>query len=120
MKRRRLSPSARAALLKKQDGRCCVRDCTETRGLIEEHSTPFTWTGALPDQLMCVPCHKEKTRRDVKNIAKVNRLAGKTSSQVSRREKRGRSLIQGKTKIDPRPFDKSLRKRMSGKVERRT
>lgn len=117
MKRRRLSPSARAVMLKKQGGRCCVRGCTETRGLIEEHSTPFTWTGALPDQLMCVPCHKEKTRRDIKNIAKVNRLAGKTSSQVSRREKRGYSLIQGKTKIESAGF--SGWRNFRGEVRRR-
>lgn len=116
MKRRRLSLSARAALLKKQDGRCCVRGCTETRGLIEEHSTPFTWTGALPDQLMCVPCHKEKTRRDIKNIAKVRRISG-GKTQADKRATRGPKL-RSNAKLKSRGFDKSLSKKMNGTVTR--
>lgn len=116
MKRRRLSPSARAALLKKQDGHCCARGCEETRGLIEEHSTPFTWTGALPDQLMCVPCHKEKTRRDIKNIAKVRRIAG-GKTQADKRAECGPKL-RSNAKLQSRGFDKSLSKKMNGTVVR--
>jgi hypothetical protein len=113
MKRRRLSPSARAAMLERQGGTCIVEGCAETRGLIEEHSTPFTWTGELPDQLMCVAHHKAKTRRDIANIAKAKRLNGATSSQESRRKKRGFALLKG------RGFDRSLKKKMNGEVIRR-
>mgnify|MGYP001619704197 CR=1 FL=1 len=114
MTRRRLSPAARAAMLERQGGTCIVEGCTETRGLIEEHSTPFTWTGELPDQLMCAPHHKTKTRRDIANIAKAKRLNGTTSSQDSRRNERGFSLIRG------RGFDRSLKKSMTtGEVTRR-
>lgn len=74
MKRKRLSKAKRAEILARQGGLCVVWGCTESRGLIEEHSTPFTWTGAEADQLMCVRHHKEKTRADIKKIAKVKRL----------------------------------------------
>lgn len=79
--------------------------CTETRGLIEEHSTPFTWTGAKADQLMCVTCHKIKTLRDVKNIAKVKRL------------QRGRKPT--KRPIKSRGFDKTRSRKMDGTVVKR-
>lgn len=87
------------ALLQTQGGRCCVRGCGATEGLIAEHSTPNALKPGKPDQLMCVPCHKVKTLRDVKAIAKVKRLNGKTMSQYQRRKKFG-SRLKG------RGFDK--------------
>jgi len=124
MKRRRLSPSARAALLKKQDGHCCVPGCTETRNLEEEHSTPHTWTGALPDQLMCKPHHKEKTfggrgrvGGDVRDIAHAARIAeGRT--QYDKRKERG-SLIRSIGKLVSRGFRKDVSKKFNGEVVRR-
>ena len=41
---------------------------------------------------MCVPCHKVKTLKDVKAIAKVKRLNGQTMSQHERRRKFGSRL----------------------------
>ncbi len=41
---------------------------------------------------MCVPCHKVKTLKDVKAIAKVKRLNGRTLSQHERRKKFGSRL----------------------------
>ncbi len=87
------------ALLQTQGGRCCVRGCGATEGLIAEHSTPNALKPGKPDQLMCVPCHKVKTLRDVKAIAKVKRFNGKTMSQYQRRKKFG-SRLKG------RGFDK--------------
>lgn len=114
MKRRRLSPPARAAMLERQGGTCIVEGCTETRGLIEEHSTPFAWTGAKADQLMCAACHKAKTRIDIKNIAKVRRIAnGRT--QHDRRNERGAKLKSNST-LRSAGFDKSLSKKMDGTV----
>ncbi len=89
------------ALLKKQNGACCVDECEETEGLIGEHSTPNTWRRAKPDQLMCRSCHKLKTLRDIKNIWKVKRLNGQTLSQYERRKRygaqiRGRPFCQQK------------------------
>ncbi len=93
-------------MLERQGGCCVVWGCTEARNLIEEHSTPHTWTGEKADQLMCVPCHKIKTKRDIKAIAKVKRL------------QRGKK--ETKRPIRSRGFDKSLTKSLStGKVTRR-
>lgn len=90
----RLCLSAREydALLKRQDGKCCVRSCKATEGLIAEHSTPNAICPGKPDQLMCRPCHKVKTLRDVKAIAKTKRLNGTTMSQYERRKKYGAKL----------------------------
>ena len=80
------------ALLKKQDGKCCVEDCEETEDLIGEHSTPNAWRRAKPDQLMCAKCHKVKTLRDIKAIWKVKRLNGAALSQYERRRRYGPQL----------------------------
>ena len=79
------------ALLKRQHGTCCVRGCKVAEGLIAEHSTPNAIYRGKPDQLMCGPCHKVKTLRDVKAIAKVKRLNGTTMSQYERRRNMGRN-----------------------------
>jgi hypothetical protein len=75
------------ALLKKQNGACCVDECEETEGLIAEHSTPNAWKRAKPDQLMCAACHKVKTLRDIKAIWKAKRLNGAALSQYERRKR---------------------------------
>lgn len=109
MTRQRLTPTERAAMLARQGGCCVVWGCDETRGLIEEHSSPHTWTGAKADQLMCVAHHKQKTRADIKAIAKARRIArGKT--QFDKRK------AKGGTRIPKRGFSKLLRKKMDGSV----
>ncbi|MBL8537530.1 MAG: hypothetical protein JNM59_09030 [Hyphomonadaceae bacterium] len=80
------------ALLKRQRGKCCVRGCKATDGLIAEHSTPNAIYPGKPDQLMSRSCHKVKTLRDVKAIAKMKRLNGTTLSQYERRKKYGSTL----------------------------
>jgi hypothetical protein len=87
MKRRRLSPKARAALLEQQGGVCCVPGCGSTGPFDGEHSTPFAWTGALPDQLMCEACHAAKTVKDVKAISKVKRILRTMAGERSRARK---------------------------------
>ena len=99
-------------MLARQGGCCVVWGCTETRGLIEEHSTPHTWTGAKADQLMCTACHKQKTKLDAGRIAKTRRIAnGKT--QYDKR------AAKGGTRIKSRGFDKTRSKKMDGTVEPR-
>ena len=109
MTRRRLTPTERAAMLARQGGCCVVWGCTETRGLIEEHSTVHAWTGAKADQLMCVQHHKEKTKRDIKAIAKVRRFVYK-KTQFDKRK------AAGGTRIKSHGFSK-LRKKFDGSVE---
>jgi len=80
------------ALLEKQGFKCCVEGCEVSEGLIGEHSTPNAFRAGKPDQLMCRACHKVKTLRDMKAIAKAKRLNGKTMSQYERRKKFGSRL----------------------------
>lgn len=80
------------ALLHAQGGTCCAPGCNATAPLIAEHSTPNALKPGKPDQLMCAPCHKVKTLKDVKAIAKIKRLNGKTLSQYERRKKFGPRL----------------------------
>lgn len=79
-------------LLEKQNFKCCVDGCEETAALIAEHSTPQVWLWAKPDQLMCIPHHKAKTRKDIKAIWKAKRLNGEAMSQHERRRKFGSKL----------------------------
>lgn len=61
-------------------------------------------------------CHrgeKSKTSDDVKRIAKAKRQGGVEGGQKARRDKRGFGLIQS------RGFDKTLRKKFNGTVERK-
>lgn len=92
MSRLYLTPREYDALLERQGFKCCVEGCEESENLIGEHSTPNAWKAGKPDQLMCEPCHKVKTLRDVKAIAKAKRLSGKTMSQYERRKKYGARL----------------------------
>jgi hypothetical protein len=80
------------AMLERQGFKCVTPDCPETEGLIAEHSTPNALRPGKPDQLMCAACHKIKTLRDVKEIAKAKRLSGETSSQYERRKRFGPRL----------------------------
>jgi hypothetical protein len=93
MRRLYLTQREHDELLRRQGGKCCVRGCAETEGLIAEHSTPNALKPGKPNQLMCRSCHKIKTLRDVKTIAKVKRLGGRTMSQYERRKKFGSRLI---------------------------
>ncbi len=61
---------------------------------------------------------RQNHETDTPKGAKIKRLRGETG-QLKRRKTRGYSLIQGKTTIDNRGFDKSLRKKFNGQVERR-
>jgi hypothetical protein len=92
MKRTYLTSREYDALLQWQFGMCCAPGCSERDGLIAEHSTQNAIYPGKPDQLMCRPCHKVKTLRDVKAIAKVKRLNGTMMSQYERRKKYGAKL----------------------------
>ena len=69
-------------------------------------------------QALCVPCHAEKTRTDNREAKKGARVRGQTG-QRARRERRGGSSIKSASKIQSAGFNKTLRKRMNGKVEAR-
>lgn len=81
-----------------------------------EHRVPVALGGSNDDENLypaLVEPHKDKTRDDVKRIAKAKRQSGVEGGQKARRDKRGFGLIQS------RVFDKTLRKKFNGKVEKR-
>lgn len=90
------------ALLIAQHSKCCVEGCDSAGPFQGEHSTPNAFHAAKPDQLMCVPCHRRKTKRDIAAIAKAKRLNGETLSQYERRRRFGPSLKSRSTFQDRR------------------
>lgn len=68
-------------------------------------------------QLLCKPCHKPKTAIDNREAKKGARIRGE-KGQRARRERRGGSSIKGGAKLQSRKFNKGLRKKMNGTVER--
>jgi len=96
-----------------QGGVCASPGCNSTGPFDADHSTPNAFEAGKPDQLLCKPCHAEKTKRDVKAIAKTKRLNGTTGSQWKRRIERGFSLLRG------RGFDKTRSKKFDGTVVRK-
>lgn len=92
MSRLYLTAREYAALLKQQDGVCCREGCGADKHLIAEHSTPYAWRRAKPDQLMCCVCRKTKTLRDLKVIWKAKRPNNEALSQYDRRKRYGVQL----------------------------
>lgn len=101
--RQYLTPRERREILERQHGKCCVAGCESEGPFEDEHSTPNAFQPGKPDQLMCIPHHKAKTRIDRKRIAKANRISGKTKSRWN-----GDKPVK---KIQSRGFPKSARTR---------
>jgi hypothetical protein len=108
MTRRYLTANDMRNMLRRQLGLCANPACVSEGPFEADHSTPHAWDDKKPDQLLCIPCHRAKTKLDVKAIAKAKRLNGTTSSQWSRREKAGGSRIRGKGFQGWRRFDGSI------------
>lgn len=104
MMRRYLTDAERRELLLRQHGLCAAPNCLSEGPFEADHTIPHVWDDKKPDQLLCVPCHRAKTKRDVKAIAKVKRIV--------------RGPKQPKRKLRSRGFDKSLSKKMNGEVIR--
>ena len=81
MTRRYLTPNDMHAMLQRQHGVCASPNCMSEGPFEADHSTVHVWDNKKPDQLLCIPCHRRKTKSDVKRIAKVKRITGKTRSQ---------------------------------------
>ena len=82
MTRRYLTANELRTMLEAQHGMCASPDCMSEGPFEADHAVVHAWEpNAKPSQLLCVPCHRRKTKTDIKAIAKVNRITGKTSSQ---------------------------------------
>lgn len=103
--RKYLTKREHDALLLNQGGLCASWGCTSTGPFHADHHIPNAWEPGKPSQLLCIPCHKAKTKLDVKNIAKVKRL--QKGPKKSKRPMRSRG------------FDKTKSKKMDGSVVRK-
>ena len=116
--RKYLSEREWDALFERQGFACAVFGCGNDGPWEADHSTANAFVAGKPDQILCREHHVIKTKRDVKAIAKAKRLSGETSSQYSRRQKRG-PLLKSARKLIGRGFDKTLRKLFDGSVVKR-
>jgi len=114
-KRRRLTPSQRAAIIERQGGLCALSgEPLEGRKVEYDHERPLSMGGEdTLDNLRAVTAeaHLAKTCGDLARLAKAKRCE-RFMAEGRHRKRRGRPL-------QSRGFDKSLRKRMDGTVERR-
>lgn len=113
--RRYLTPRERLAIFEAQGGVCVTPGCGSTGPFEDEHTIPCAIAGGKPDALMCIPCHRlMKTPKDRKDIARVKRLAGETSTQASRRAAR---KAEGKRPLlQSRGFQKKPRPRTAEEI----
>lgn len=94
------------AQLEKQGGECAT--CSSTGPFDADHETPNAWEPGKPTQLLCKPCHKAKTKLDVKKIYKVLRI-----------QKRARGEIRKKKPIPSRGFRTDVKRKMNGETVKR-
>lgn len=137
MKAERRAPTAaeKRAIHARQNGACFIDGCAKPIAVFEHWTMVAIGNDAAPDCGLCEDHANIKTYGgkddlmwrapggDIRDIWHAKRLAGEVGSQQARRAERKaegkRSLIQGKTKIEGRGFQKSLRKKMSGEVVKR-
>jgi 5-methylcytosine-specific restriction endonuclease McrA len=111
-----MTPARRRAVLS-QSGGICGACLNPLDGPVEiDHIIPLELGGdeCLNNlQALHPACHREKTKRDIKAIAKMRRL------QAKARKKPPDATQQPKRQIRSRGFDKTVRKLFDGRVVRR-
>ncbi len=115
MKRRYLTPKAKAALWESQDRRCAgCRNPITLAEMQDDHEHPL-WCGGDNEmdnrQGLCDDCHKPKTKCEAKARGKMKRLERIRLHGLKKPKDR---------KLESRGFDMRLRRKMSGRVEMRT
>lgn len=119
-KRHSLTARERLAMRAAQQDACALCSGALGAGFIAEHSWPVAMGNeAKPDCLVCARCAADKTRGDIRMIAKTKRQAGLTGQQARRakRKAEGRGKLWPARKITSRGFDRTLRKKFDGRVE---
>lgn len=110
--KRRMTPARRKRIIERHGGKCCYPGCETSDGLEIEHTVPIALGGRDDDDNLTAMCryhHAQKTRLDVKMIAKAKRIQARENG--TRRER---------PKIASRGFDKTKTKGFNGKVRDRT
>lgn len=126
--RKKASKKRIGDLLKRQRGLCATCPAVLAKinnGMVficapfdVDHVQPLNLLGGQEDdnlQCLCVPCHKAKTKTDIKRIAKGRRVRkdvdrhkqrmqnkAKLSREVFKRERRAEAKIRGNPKIQSR------------------
>ncbi len=119
MKRRHLTPKAKAALWQRQGERCAgCRGSLKLADMQADHMHPLWCGGDNTDnwQGLCRACHAAKTKREAGARGKMNRLVEVRLGL----KKPPRCKLQGRAFGPSRGFDKRLRQRLNGRVEVRT
>lgn len=113
--KRKAVPQAWRPMILHQQMFCCAI-CGDLLTLKDgwdwDHRLPLALGGehALSNvQAACIPCHKLKTREDIRKIRKAARIRARADHSRRRRKA-----------ITSRGFDKSLRRKMSGEVVKQT
>ena len=110
MTRKRLTKFEFASLFLAQAGKCgcgCGQRL-EPGQVDEEHSIPVAFDGPeKPDSLWRRDCHKRKTKKDVKAIAKTNRIIRKNNGTW----RPNRKKIQSRNTLS-KEHRKAVRERM--------
>jgi len=115
VRRNRLTKNQRIRLLEEQGGVCACCRLPSPNGVYEDDHIIALACGGSNDhcnrQLLCPPCHLEKTvGKDIVLAAKIKRQSLLTGQQA-RRKRRGKSSIVS------RGFDKRFKKKLDGTVE---
>jgi 5-methylcytosine-specific restriction endonuclease McrA len=110
--RKAFTPKQRAEAFLRAAGRC-EKCLTKLHGCWELDHIVSLWMGGGHEpsnwQCLCVDCHRrEKTPADAKARAKVKRL-----------ERKADPVTRKPSRMQSRGFDKSLRRKMNGTIERK-
>lgn len=121
MTREKIEPTPRKAFTQKQRAQAflnaggrCERCLTKLTGTWELDHIVSLWMGGAHEpsnwQCLCVACHRcNKTPADAKARAKVKRI-----------EKKADPVTRKPSRMQSRGFDKSIRRKMNGTIERKS
>lgn len=111
--RKHIPEAWKAAARERSGGVCAYPECDVAGPLEYDHVLPLKLLGKhRPEniQALCKPHHLQKTKLDVKMIARAKRMAGETG-QRARREKRGKGSIPARVNAWPAPGTRKLQSR---------
>lgn len=111
-RRKDFSASIKQQVRERANGVCEYPNCDQPAHEVD-HIVPQGLGGKSSlcnAQLLCGTHHKQKTRQDVKVMAKADRM-GARSGQYARRKRNG-------SQIQSRGFDKRFKKKLNGEVIR--
>lgn len=107
--RKGMSPARRKRILEANGNVCAYEGCEITKGLELDHPVPLALGGPDDDERMiplCYDHHKEKTRRDIWQIAKAKRQAKMDEPREEPSRFPSRPFPKSTRPLQSRGFDK--------------